>query len=41
MRKKRLRALILLTLILFISIGFAVLSTNLSINGLFNFTNNT
>ena len=41
MRKKRLRVLILLTIILFISIGFAVLSTNLSINGLFNFTSNT
>lgn len=41
MRKKRLRYPILLAIILFISIGFAVLSTNLSINGIFNFTENT
>lgn len=41
MKKKRLRYLILLAAILFISIGFAVISTNLSINGLFNFTNNS
>ena len=41
MKRRRTRRFLLLAIILFISIGFAVLSTNLSINGLFNFTNNT
>lgn len=41
MRKKRLRLLILVTILFLISIGFAVLTSNLSINGLFNFTPNT
>ncbi|MDO4996034.1 MAG: glycine rich domain-containing protein [Bacilli bacterium] len=41
MRKKRRTFLIIATIILFISIGFAVLSSSVSINGLFNFTNNS
>ena len=41
MKRKRLKYYIFLALVLFISIGFAVLSTNLSINGLLNFTQNT
>lgn len=41
MKRKRLKYYIFLVLVLFISIGFAVLSTNLSVNGLLNFTQNT
>ena len=41
MKRKRLKYYIFLALVLFISIGFAVLSTNLSVNGLLNFTQNT
>ena len=41
MRKKRKALFIIAAIILFISIGFAVLSTNLSINGLFTFPTNT
>ena len=41
MKRKKLKYYIFLALVLFISIGFAVLSTNLSVNGLLNFTQNT
>ena len=41
MLNKSYKKILLLAIILFISIGFAVLSTNLSLNGLLNFTQNT
>ncbi|MDO4995778.1 MAG: glycine rich domain-containing protein [Bacilli bacterium] len=41
MKKRRTRRILLLAIVLFISIGFAVLSSSTSINGLFNFTQNS
>ena len=41
MKKRRTRRILLLAIVLFISIGFAVISSSVSINGLFNFTQNS
>ena len=41
MKKRRTRCILLLAIVLFISIGFAVISSNVSISGLFNFTQNS